>query len=79
MGAVRPHSSTPIVQAWRLRSVPSASATRKRLGSTVAPTSRASWGGTIVYVAPVSTRKRVVTLRRANTRASAYTCPMPHP
>jgi len=38
MGAVRPHSSTPIVQAWRLRSVPSASATRKRLGSTVAPT-----------------------------------------
>ena len=70
IGPVRLHSSMPIVQARRFRVDPSASETRKVVGEGAAPTSRASEGGTIVYVAPVSTRNRTLALRRAKTRAS---------
>ena len=71
IGPVRLHSSIPIVQARRFRVDPSASETRKVVGEGAAPTSRTSEGGTIVYVAPVSTRNRTLALRRAKTRASA--------
>ena len=70
IGPVRLHSSMPIVQARRFRVDPSASETRKVVGEGAAPTSRASEGGTIAYVAPVSTRNRTLALRRAKTRAS---------
>jgi len=64
-------SSMPIVQARTLRREPSASDTSNLAGDGVAPTCRATDGGTFVYVAPVSTRKRSLALRREKTRASA--------
>ena len=76
MGAVRRSISIPIVHARRLRREPSARETAKRVGKGMAPAARAIVVGRIVYVAPVSTRKRTFTRRRANTSASTYTCPM---
>jgi hypothetical protein len=63
----------PIVDALRLRCDPSASDTLKIAGDAGAPTWRASEGGMMLYVAPVSTRKRALALRRAYIRASTYT------
>src|SRR5262249_31240104 len=53
-----------------------ASVTAKSPGRVVAPIRRASDRGTIVCVAPVSTRKRAVACRRAKMHASTYTWPM---
>jgi hypothetical protein len=75
VGAVRPATCTPTEHALSRRFVPSAKETSNRCGRVGAPTFRASDGGMIVWVAPVSTRKRAIVLRRADTVALTDTWP----
>jgi len=69
VGPVRPATLTPIEHALSRRRLPSASETSNLCGSVGAPTLRASAGGTIECVAPVSTKKSAVALRRAESLA----------
>ena len=68
VGPVLPPTLTPIEHALSRRRL-SASETSNLCGNVGAPTLRASAGGTIECVAPVSTRKSAVALRRAESLA----------
>src|SRR5438876_11011913 len=69
VGPVLPPTLTLIEHALSRRRLPSASETSNLCGNVGAPTLRASAGGTIECVAPVSTKKSAVALRRAESLA----------